>query len=499
VVAVNGDGGFEVYGTGKIVFAVGGPGGLYETSVYPRVHTGSIGLALRAGAVAVNLSESQFGLASTGFRWNVSGSFMQVIPRFISVPGDGYNAAVDAGGRCPMPEAVEFLTEYFESPGAMHSMVFLKGYQWPFDSRKVIGGSSLIDVLVYLETVVKGRRVFLDFRTDPEGFDPDELSEEAREYLSRSGCLEANRRHTPLKRLLAMNPGAVELYADHGIDLRNEPLEVAVCAQHSNGGLGAGIWWESRNLRGLFPVGEVNGSHGVYRPGGSALNSGQVGGIRAAEFIGAAVGSADRSTAESVADGSVDSQTVRTAAAVTLEEIGGWLQAGRKAERSWRDERREFRLRMSRNGAHIRESTAVAAAAGEALRQYRRLSEIGCRFDGIADDLREALRTRQLCLAHAAYLDAIRFAVESGVGSRGSAMVLSTSGEKIHPKLEECWCIERENEEFRGMILETMPGPAGCIGFEHRWVPRRSIPTPDLWFENVWAKFRERKIYEISE
>jgi len=33
------------------------------------------------------------------------------------------------------------------------------------------------------------------------------------------------------------------------------------------------------------PVGEVNGSHGIYRPGGSALNSGQVAGFRAAEYI----------------------------------------------------------------------------------------------------------------------------------------------------------------------------------------------------------------------
>ena len=38
-------------------------------------------------------------------------------------------------------------------------------------------------------------------------------------------------------------------------------------------------------LKHFFPVGEVNGSHGVYRPGGSALNSGQVGSMRAAAYI----------------------------------------------------------------------------------------------------------------------------------------------------------------------------------------------------------------------
>src|SRR5690606_27174769 len=36
-----------------------------------------------------------------------------------------------------------------------------------------------------------------------------------------------------------------------------------------------------------FPVGEAGGAHGVYRPGGAALNSGQVGATRAAQFIAA--------------------------------------------------------------------------------------------------------------------------------------------------------------------------------------------------------------------
>ena len=35
----------------------------------------------------------------------------------------------------------------------MLTKVFLKGYQWPFDVRKVAEGSSIIDILVYLETL----------------------------------------------------------------------------------------------------------------------------------------------------------------------------------------------------------------------------------------------------------------------------------------------------------------------------------------------------------
>lgn len=79
-----------------------------------------------------------------------------------------------------------------------------------------------------------------------------------------------------------MNRPSIDLYAEHGIDLMR-PLEAAVCAQHCNGGLRGSLWWET-SVRHLFAVGELNGTHGV-RPGGSALNSGQVGAMRAAELI----------------------------------------------------------------------------------------------------------------------------------------------------------------------------------------------------------------------
>jgi hypothetical protein len=75
--------------------------------------------------------------------------------------------------------------------------------------------------------------VFLDFRRNPECFSFDILSEEALNYLARPEAL----LDTPIARLHKMNPGDIELYADHGIDLTSESLEIAVCAQHNNGGL----------------------------------------------------------------------------------------------------------------------------------------------------------------------------------------------------------------------------------------------------------------------
>ena len=456
----------EAYLVENIIFAVGGPGGLYKTSVYPDVHTGAIGLALLAGAQAQSLPESQYGLASIKFRWNVSGTYMQVIPRFISTEADGVSDVADlTGGR-------EFMPAYFDSVGEMNSMVFLKGYQWPFDSRKVSGGSSIVDILVYIETVLKGRRVFLDFRENPAGFSFEGLSDEARTYLTRSEAL----LETPIARLQKMNPGAIQLYLDHGIDVTREPLEIAVCAQHNNGGLAGNLWWESVNLKHLFPLGEVNGSHGLYRPGGSALNSGQVAGFRAAEYI------ANR----------YHGWTIDEAAALpVVEQALGDLLASLSqttAPLDWQAERLEFQARMSRAGAHIRSLAELRAVVPEAWAQYRRAAK------GVDPaNLTESLRNRQLCFAHAVYLKALLFALESGVGSRGSSIAVDPQGVPIHAALGDAWRIIPEDEAFREKVLETVAAPDGTV--TSAWVLRRPLPKPDAWFETAWAKFRDGEIY----
>lgn len=460
-IAVDARGRLESYVAENVVLAVGGPGGLYRASVYPRVHTGGIGLGLMAGAAAQSLPESQYGLASTKFRWNVSGTYMQVIPKFISTSADGKS------------DQREFMREYFDSVGQMNANVFLKGYQWPFDSRKIPGGSSIVDILVYIETVRRGRRVFLDFRGNPDGFRFEDLGDEALTYLKRSDAL----LETPIARLKKMNPGAIQLYRDHGINIEREPLEIAVCAQHNNGGLAANHWWESLNVKHLFPVGEVNGSHGVYRPGGSALNSGQVAGFRAAEYI-----------ANRYAKWSLPVATARRESRERLKAIAGWMEKCRRARRSWRSEREEFQDRMSRAGAHIRPPDDVKKAAGEAWVQYRRIEDDGC-----SGEVVEALRNRQMCLAHAVYLEAIKFAQESGIGSRGSSITLMPAGTKIHGKLDDSWRIQPEDPAFREKVQETVF--MGEAGVEQKWVARRAMPDSNAWFETAWAAFREGSIY----
>lgn len=464
--AADWEGVFEVYAAENVIFATGGPGGIYKTRVYPEGHTGGIGLALMIGAKAQGLPESQFGLSSIKFRWNVSGSYMQVVPRLFSTGPDGSR------------DEKEFLRPYFDSVGEMNSAIFLKGYQWPFDARKIAGGSSLIDVLVYIETVIKRRRVFLDFRCNPEGFVLKELSPEAQQYLSKSQAIA----DTPIERLETLNPPAIDLYRDHGIDIAVEPLEIAVCAQHNNGGLAGNIWWESTDIRHLFPVGEVNGSHGVTRPGGSALNSGQVGGFRAAEYI-----------ANRYREWTLSMDLFKETARDVFSGFFDWIEKCRASSATWQEEREQFQMRMTQAGSHVRSLHGLRKAVSEAWDQWRRLESRGCSFETVAD-LAEGLRNRQLCYAHAIYLEAILCAVRSGVGSRGSAMVIDSHGTLVHEKLGDRWRFAAENPEFRDRVLETVARQGGRV--ESRWVDRRPIPRADTWFESTWAAFRNGEIYE---
>jgi len=452
--ALDAAGAWQAFRAENVVFAAGGFGGLYAASAYPAVHTGAIGVALRAGACAQSLPESQFGLASIKHRWNVSGTYMQVLPRMVSTAADGVS------------DPREFLLAAFDSPADAYNRLFLKGYQWPFDARKAETGSSRIDRLVHEECMAKGRRVFLDFRTDGSGFTVSALSDEARAYLEQSGATQ----RSPFARLKHMNPGAVALYREHGIDLAKVPLEIAVCAQHNNGGLAANRWWESVNIKHLFPVGEVNGSHGVGRPGGAALNAGQVGGVRAAEYITAAY-----------AGDSVQSTDFDAALREVLAQSHAFAKTCAHASQAWRDCRSEFQQRMSRAGAFLRSETALTLALEEAHGQNVRLAAEGCRARR-ASELVRAFENRQLCFAHEVYLAAQAFAVRSGVGSRGSALLTGPDGRAVP-----------ENPAFREQVQTTQVHSSGRI--QHRWVARRPLPQTDPWFETAWADSVSGAIY----
>jgi succinate dehydrogenase/fumarate reductase flavoprotein subunit len=471
--------GFVLFNAVNVVLGTGGPAGIYRASVYPKSQLGSHGLAFAAGAVGQNLTESQYGLASIKFRWNLSGTYQQVIPRYFSTGPDGRDER-------------EFLNDYFPDMGRLATAIFLKGYQWPFDPAKIADcGSSLIDVLVFEETVNKGRRVFLDFRRNPgrerklQGFAFKRLGAEARAYLEKSGAMLP----TPIERLARMNPPAIAIYRSHGIDLAAEPLEIALCAQHNNGGLKGNIWWES-NIKHLFPVGEVNGSHGVRRPGGSALNSGQVGSLRAALFIARRYNQKPRSAR-------AFHSLVRAQVENTLGLAGQMV--GRKGRGAGEIERTrlEIQERMSACGAAVRDPAKVKRAAEEAWNLLQRLkSEPAI---GSARQLPAAFKNLDLCLTQALYLEAIKEYQVKGGKSRGSYLVLDRSGVKPSPGLGDQWrfSLNPPRAFVDRKMLEIFLDERGEAVKE--WVDVRPIPSAEGWFENVWREFREDLIVREEE
>ena len=148
---------------------------------------------------------------------------------------------------------------------------------------------------------------------------------------------------------------------------------------------------------------------------------------------------------------------------------------------------------MTRAGAHIRSLDLLARAAHDAWTQHARISGSGCAASTPAD-LAECFKNRYLCFTHAVYLEAALFALRSGVGSRGSSIALSGSGERVHEKLDDTWRIVPENAGFRNKVLETVVGEDGSV--ESGWVDRRPIPETNAWFETAWAEYRAGGIYD---
>jgi len=412
----------------NVILATGGPAGIYHDVVFPKSQTGGTGLALAAGAAACNLQEWQYGLASVDFRWNVSGTYQQVLPRYISVD--------DAGNE------YEFLLDHYKTPNQALDNVFLKGYQWPFDAQK-IDGSSKIDQLVAAEINEKGRKVYMDFRRNPSGLDYAKLSSETFEYLEKSNAQFG----TPIERLAKMNTKAINLYKDNGIDLYTEPLRIAVCAQHCNGGIAVDANWES-TVKGLYVVGEAAGSFGVYRPGGSALNATQVGGMRAAQHIAKKSGPV---------------APVKTAEAYQYELKSSC------ASKSCNDctnmciptDLADIQTRMSHHAAYMRDTAQMQKLHTELCDYRDKYWQI--KSDKI--DLATLHKDYDLLLTQIAVLSAMIFSAKE-IGSRGGAVV---DGKPLSANVKSF--------DDR-VVITTVKGS--------KFEPVRPMPESDDWFENVW-------------
>lgn len=451
---------YEAIFTQNVVYATGGPAGVYQDVCYPLGHQGMSGLLFLAGAAGKNLTEWQYGLASLRPRWNVSGTYMQVLPRFVSTDAEGGDAR-------------EFLQDAIPDAGELLSMIFLKGYQWPFDARKAQEGSSRLDLLVYQETKCKGRRVWLDFTRDPLGdaFSLDALVPEAREYLRRSGAL----LQTPIERLRRMNAPAIDFYRSRGVDLARDMLEIALCAQHNNGGVAVDRWWQS-GVRGLFVVGEAAGTHGVCRPGGSALNAGQVGSERAARYIAAHAPVAPRP---------------EQSLARCREQIAGAVRLGLDAlcgSSNLEEAAREAKQAMSRVAAAVRDGAQISALL-ETTRE---------RLRGFAGAVRIAAPTQlyalyrfyDILISQLMCLAAMEDYIAHGGKSRGSAIYSDTAGKKPFDALPEQCRFTLDAGDLSGRVQETRLCAANWT-VQCDWRDVRPIPEEDDVFETVWRAYRE--------
>ncbi|MCQ2475308.1 MAG: FAD-binding protein [Clostridia bacterium] len=401
-----------------VILCTGAPAAIYENSVYPIGHKGATGLAIEAGAELQNFQEWQYGIASKKFRWNLSGSYQQVIPRYVSVDNNGNET-----------EFLKALPDYL-------NLIFLKGYEWPFDSNKT-GGSSQVDILVSRE-IAKGNRVYLDYMHNPSDFDFSLLNDASSDYLEKADTSGI----TPIERLLQLNPKAYELYLNNGIDLKKEYLEIGVCAQHNNGGIRVDAHGET-NIKGLFCAGEASGRFGVYRPGGAALNDTQVGALLISDHL-------KDSVAEYSAEEFTDSPELpKLSEKSDISEINSY-----------------FAVRMSESAANVRNIEKIKAIASELdalLNGFESRTHISS-----ADEYEDYFALRCATVSRLALCRTILGCAEK-CGSRGGCMYIE-NGEKIP-----------ENTEYRKFITVTS---ADGVSF----IPVDRIPTEEYVFEKLLKK-----------
>ena len=463
----------NIYKTRNVVMATGGPSFLYRNSVYPPSQRGSTSLAIEVGCVLQNLTESQFGLASTQFRWNVSGSYQQVIPRYISIGKNG--------------ESREFLNDYFPSFGELSRATFLKGYQWPFSSERVQNlGSSLIDLAVYFETEIQKRNVFLDFTKNPHGYDFSIMYTIAKRYLEKSKSVE----ELPYKRLSSLNKSAFLHYKNHGIDLSKHPLQIAVCNQHLNGGVACDIWWES-DVKHLFVIGEINGSHGIHRPGGAALNSGQVGGLRAAQKIAKSYNNTLSLTNEEFY-------------LAIEEQVNDFLENIEKCFEKLKSDdgfspdaiNKIIQDRMEKFGGIIRPYEGLEGERNNIILQMRNLDNIISLKN--SKDIISYFRIKDSLMTQLLFFSSLLDFHQRFGQSRGSFLVnrkiLNTDTQErlvsLPTKLSSLNFVQSSldlTDQIQTICLKN-----GKIDVE--WVKVRKIPEFNYWFENVWKDFNDGKI-----
>ncbi|GAA6209118.1 FAD-binding protein [Cognatishimia sp. WU-CL00825] len=466
--------GLVLFRANTLVLAAGGPGELYRDSVFPNGCFGSLGLALEAGLELVNLTESQFGIGTRreGFPWNLSGTYVQAMPHIYSVDDTGAEH--------------HFLAQYYRTTQELASNIFRKGYQWPFHATRMLDfGSSLIDIAIYRESAL-GRRVFMDFNRNPlpvDGdapFDIKRLDEDVSAYLTTAGAQQAQ----PLARLHHMNPLAIELYRRYKVDITQTPLEFAVNNQHMNGGIAVDTWGRT-NLTGTYAIGEAAGTHGVTRPGGAALNAGQVFGTRVAEHIAAHQAARSSQPATKNAD-----QSAAVSELINILNTESPLHAS--------DVRHQVQARMSDNAGIVCTADAVKKALGESQDLNQKIQATGLRCQK-PNDLTRAVQWQQISLASEAVLAALDHYISQGGGSRGARAICDDAGDalpqaKSGPLQELRFRSERQTDLDHQIIVQMVDGKLQISTRPNRLFDEAATS----FFERDWPAWLTGGIFDLE-
>lgn len=220
-----------------------------------------------------------------------------------------------------------------------------------------------------------------------ERYSPEHLELDARDVVARaiyeeirsgrgtpSGGVHLDVSHVDPRVVRERLPKIVEHFAEQGIDITREPMEVAPTAHYSMGGVKVDFDTGSTDVPGLYAVGEAtSGVHGANRLGGNSLAETLVFGRLTALAIVDARPSAPASGSEILEGALVRLEATRrlegpTAASTLRSELGEllWKRAG-----------------IVRDGKEL----AIALDELEALRRRRR--DVG--VDGDPHALEEAL------------------------------------------------------------------------------------------------------------
>jgi len=478
LIAIERDRSINTYGLkiilcNRLVLATGGPGELYRDSVYPKNCFGSLGMAIEAGIEVSNLTESQFGIGTrrTEFPWNLSGTYVQVIPYIYSVDAES--------------KEHNFLADYFRTTRELASNVFRKGYQWPFHaSRMADFQSSLVDLAIFIESQ-KGNTILMDFNRNPKGvagdqdFSLERLDEDVYAYLENNNALQKK----PIDRLRAMNPLAIELYRMHKHDIEAEPLPFNVSNQHMNGGIDVDAWAQS-SLEGCYAIGEVSGTHGVTRPGGAALNAGQVFGMRCAKHI----------ATHKKPSQTIDLAGLEAMIASTIDEVSRNLENETGIEIP--DIETEVQARMSDHAGFICNVEQISDSLNKTKALNGEIVSKGIHIES-ENKISTYFNWMHTTLCSEAVLTALNHYAENGGGSRGARAMCSPEGTVVpqarNLDLEAYRFIEEQDKDKETKIV--LKYADGSFDVHERKLREMEDPR-GIFFEKNWASYLTGNIYK---